>query len=305
MAGVLLAVIVLPRAWFAAFPVAQPELPAAGRRVAVAPGVSVNVLEAGEGPTLVLVHGHPGSAYEWRPLIDALAERGFRVLAYDRVGYGRSDARPDDDFTVDANARELLALLASEGLDRATVVGWSYGGGVGIAAARLDPDRIGRLVLVGSVGPGIENRPGPPGWLMRAVIVPAMGWAMEIPPLASRLRHGFTSSAFAPGPPPDDLSLVHANFSRPHTLDTMLSEGRDLDGRAPIDPASLALPILVVQGEGDALVPVSVAKELHRRAMGSELWVVEAGSHALPVTHPAELADRIVDFTANPPAAPR
>ena len=73
-----------------------------------------------------------------------------------------------------------------------------------------------------------------------------------------------------------DLDLVKANFAQPHTLDTMLSEGRDLDGRAPIDPTPLALPILIVQGAGDVLVPIAVARELDRRAPNSELWIVDA-----------------------------
>ena len=80
----------------------------------------------------MLVHGLPGSAYDWAPLTDALAARGFRVIAYDRMGYGYSDARADGDFTIAANARDLLGLLENQDLSHlleycqlaAKAVGW-------------------------------------------------------------------------------------------------------------------------------------------------------------------------------------
>jgi pimeloyl-ACP methyl ester carboxylesterase len=299
LGSIVLACVVLPWAWFAVFPTTQPDLPTAGRMIEVSPGVSVNALDSGSGRTIVLVHGQPGSAYEWQPMIERLTLRGFRVIAYDRIGYGRSDGRLDDEFTVEANARELAALLDAENLYDVTLVGWSYGGGTSILAARLEPERIGRLILVGSVGPGIEGRPGPPAWIMHGVIRPALRWAMQVPPVGRRVREAFIGVAFAPGTAPEDLSLVHANFARPHSVDTMLSEGRDLDGTAEIDPSSLDVPILIIQGDGDALVPVEIAHELHRLAQNSELWIIEDGSHALPVTHPSELASRIDTFVAS------
>ena len=105
----VLAALALPPLWFRLFREPAPELPPPGRRVALASGVAVNVVEEGAGPAVVLVHGHPGSAYDWRVLAPALAARGFRAIAYDRVGYGRSDARRDGEYTFAANARELLA----------------------------------------------------------------------------------------------------------------------------------------------------------------------------------------------------
>src|SRR5688500_4101468 len=117
------AAIALPPLWFRLFREPAPELPPPGRRVALASGVGVNVLEEGAGPPVVLVHGLPGTAYEWRETSAALAERGRRAIAYDRVGYGWSDPRPDAAFSVESNAAELLGLLEALGLDDVTVVG--------------------------------------------------------------------------------------------------------------------------------------------------------------------------------------
>jgi pimeloyl-ACP methyl ester carboxylesterase len=295
------AALSLPPLWFTAFPEPVAELPPAGRRVEVAPHVAVNVIEAGKGPPVVLVHGHPGSGYDWSPLMRTLAARGYRVLAYDRVGYGRSDGRTNGSYTVGANADELLALLAAEHLRDALVVGWSYGGGVAIVAARKDASRVARLALVGSVGPGIENREGPPPLLMEFIAGPGLTWLARVPPLARRVRTAMTATAFDPDPiAPGYLSQLDANFGRPHTLETFRSEGRDLDGQANLDPSAIDLPILIVHGDRDRLVPLAVGQELHRRAQRSELWVVPGGSHMLPVTHAEALADRIAAFAHEP-----
>jgi pimeloyl-ACP methyl ester carboxylesterase len=301
LAALLAAALLLPPLWYALFPETRPELPPPGRRVEVAPGVGVNLIEAGDGPPLVLVHGHPGCAYDWAPLQRELAARGHRVLAYDRVGYGRSDGRPGGDYTVEANARELLALLEAEGLRDVTLVGWSYGGGTSIVAARRDPERIARLVLVGSVGPGIENREAPPRLVVEFMAGPGLTWLARVPPLARRLRAALTASAFDPDPvPPEFLVQLDANFGRPHTLTTFRSEGRDLGGEADLDPAPIDRRILVAHGDADRLVPLAVGRELFARARRGELRVVPGGSHMLPITHAAELADRIAAFVSVP-----
>jgi pimeloyl-ACP methyl ester carboxylesterase len=294
----LAAFIVLPPIWFAVFPEPKPDLPPPGERVTVSPAQRVNVIEQGRGPAVVLIHGHPGCAYDWRPLMGELATRGFRVLAYDRVGYGYSDIRHNDDYTVDANAEELLGLLDAERLENATVVGWSYGGGVAIVAARKDPSRMSRLVLIGSVGPGIENRDGPPQLLVDFMAGPGFAWLGLVPPLSKRVRSVLTAEAFDPDQvSPHYLSQLNANFARPYTLWTFRHEGRDLDGKtADLDPKNVELPMLIVQGDGDRLVPSLVAEELHRRAPGSQLWMIEGAGHMLPITHPETLAERIAAF---------
>lgn len=297
VAAALIAALALPPLWYAVFPEPAPELPPAGRRVEIAPGIGVNVIEAGTGLPVVLVHGHPGSAYDWGALARELGTRGRRVLAYDRLGYGHSDARGNGAFTVESNARELRALLDADDLRDVVLVGWSYGGGVAIVATREDPSRVSHLVLVGSVGTGVEDRDAPPRLVMELMAAFGLPWLARVPPLDRRVRAAFLAAAFAPEPVADGaLDLMAANFARPHTLATFTSEGRDLGGEADLDPGAIARPILVVHGDGDRLVPLAVAEGLHRRARRGELWVVPGGGHALPVTRARELAERIVAF---------
>ena len=291
------AVIALPPLWFAIFPSPAPELPPAGRSVEIAPGVHVNVLDEGSGPPVVLIHGHPATAYDWDPMLHELAVRGRRAIAYDRVGYGRSDGRTDGNYTVAANADELLALLEALNLEHVELVGWSYGGGTAIAAARKDPSRIDRLVLIGSVGPGIEQREAPPAWAQAILQGPALSWMARVPPLGRRVQAMMTGVAFSPeGITPGYLDQLAANFSAPHTLQTFRSEGGDLGGAAPIDPAPVSLPILVIHGEGDHLVPVAVGRTLAARAPHAQLWLVPNAGHMLPLTRTGQLADRIAAF---------
>ena len=80
--------LALPPLYYRFRTVEMPLLPPAGERIAVRDGMSVNALVKGEGAPVVLVHGLPGSGYDWTPLVDALAARGFAAIAYD-AGYGR------------------------------------------------------------------------------------------------------------------------------------------------------------------------------------------------------------------------
>ncbi len=302
----LLALLVLPPLWFALFPVARTPLPPAERRVALPGGVAVNVLEAGRAgtsPPIVLVHGLPGSAYEWRSTLDALAARGRHALAYDRVGFGHSDPRPDDSpFTVEQNARELLAVLEALDLRGVIVVGWSYGGVTAMAAARQDPSRIAALVLVGSAGPGSETREPP--LLVRMVMSPAgLLWLRAVPPVARGVRTAASQVAFSEQAQPDWwLPLLEANLGRTATGVAYVQEMRGMREQPLPDTGGLEVPVLVVHGDDDRLAPVAIGRELARRAPAGRLVEVPGGSHMLPITH-AELLAREIDGCCTPVAA--
>jgi pimeloyl-ACP methyl ester carboxylesterase len=294
LALLVAAALLLPPLWYAVFRETPPELPPPGRRVVLETGVAVNVVEAGSGPAVVLVHGLPGCAYDWRELSSALAERGLRAIAYDRVGYGYSDARPaGTPFTAEQNAVELVALLDALDVRDATVVGWSFGGATTMLAVRRSPTRIGRIALVGSAGPGIEDQ-GPPPLPVRVMFsAPVLAWVAWVPPAARGLRALSSDAAYSGQPQPDWwMPTLDANFGRPHTPATYRMEGRSFAG-APPDTTGLSLPILVFHGEDDLFAPVAIAHELARRAPHSKLVVVEGGSHMLPITHAGRLADEI------------
>lgn len=298
LALLVAALIALPPQWFRAFGAAPPALPPADRTIGLAAGTALSALDRGSGPPLVLVHGLPGCGHDWSPLVDALAERGHRVIAYDRAGYGRSDPRRAGAYTVDENARDLLALLESEDLRDATVVGWSYGGGTAIRAAILDPARIARLVLIGSAGPWADA-PEDPALFAVLFSKPAMDWMGAVPPVARALQAAISAQAFAPEPvPPWWAAQLAANLGSPHTAHAYRQEGALFAWSEDLDPSPIDRPILVIHGAEDRLVPLQVGHGLHRSAREGRLAVVEGAGHMLPVTRPALLADQIAAFVA-------
>src|SRR5262249_32743677 len=129
--------------------------PPPGRNVAIGNNLTLNLTEIGSGTPVVLVHGLPSCAADWALVPAKLAALGHRVIVYDRAGYGYS-SRPDptpDRYTYSSNARDLTALLESLNIERAALVGWSYGGAVVQTVAQQHPDRVSRLVLLAAVGP--------------------------------------------------------------------------------------------------------------------------------------------------------
>jgi pimeloyl-ACP methyl ester carboxylesterase len=116
-------------------------------RIIKANGINLNVIEQGEGPLVLLCHGFPESSYSWRHQIDALANAGFRSVAPDMRGYGKSD-RPEaiDQYSILHLVGDLVGLLDALDAPSAVVVGHDWGASTAWQAARLRPDRFRAVV---------------------------------------------------------------------------------------------------------------------------------------------------------------
>jgi len=117
-------------------------------------GIKTNYLEAGKGDPVVLIHGSgPGvtSYANWRLVLPALAEN-FRVLAPDMVGFGFSERPANIEYGVQTWADQVVGLMDTLELPTAHVVGNSFGGAIALRIATQHPDRVGKLVLMGSMG---------------------------------------------------------------------------------------------------------------------------------------------------------
>src|SRR5690349_19763531 len=120
---------------------------------------------AGEGPPVVLVHGMVNSSRHWEKVAESLAP-DYRVIAPDLIGHGDT-AGPRGDYSLGAHAARIRDLLAILGVDHATLVGHSYGGGVAMQFFWQFPQRVDRLVLISSGGLGPEVSP-----LLRGAALP-------------------------------------------------------------------------------------------------------------------------------------
>ena len=143
----------------------DPNLPT---RTVTTNGVDLDVVDLGSGPPVVLAHGFPELSYSWRHQVPALAAGGYRVLAPDQRGYGRS-TRPDaiEDYDIEHLTNDLLGLLDDIGEERAVFVGHDWGSMVVWQLALLAPERVAGVV--GMSVPFLPRSPMAPIQVMRQV----------------------------------------------------------------------------------------------------------------------------------------
>jgi pimeloyl-ACP methyl ester carboxylesterase len=280
-------------------------LPPRDRSVAIGDEIELNVREVGAGAPIVLVHGLPSNIGDWAGVPDALAAHGHRVVVYDRAGYGWSSRPPvaDGNYSLASNARDLGALLDQLGIERAALVGWSYGGGIVQTFALAHPERVSRLVLLGSVGP--LNAAAKPDSMERlassAIGPPLFNYVTSVPSLGRGVMEGALAEVFSgtENVPAGYLERSAAQMALPGTIDAWLAEQGD-GGYGALRPESIQIPTLVLHGGDDHAVSVAIANDLAQRLPNDELVVVEGGSHMLPIMHPDLVASQVHAFAVKP-----
>ena len=278
---VLLALLSAPT-WAPRFGLALP-LPPVGMRVRLASGHQINVFDEGIGTPVVLVHGLPGSAHDWRPLPERLIGAGFRVIRYDRIGYGHSSRRvAGESHSIGANASDLLQLLSALRLSRPIVVGWSYGGAVAQYAAIQRPSDIGGLLLVGTDGPG--NLPSRTFARLFAWTLPLRVWGIRAGFPARLGVRRMARQAFQGDAPPWWPERALAVLSPEGVARTWTEEVAGFDPTG-IDAARISVPVTLVHGTEDTFVSPAVSTSLHREIAASVLVTIKGGGHMLPITH--------------------
>jgi len=272
-------------------------------------GHSIAFRIAGEGPAVVLLHGMAGTSAAWRHVMPALARR-FTVVAPDLLGHGAS-AKPRGEYSISAHANVIRDLAVALGIDSATVVGQSFGGGVAMQFAYQYPARCERLVLVSSGGLGPEV-----GALLRTLSVPGAEHVLALA-CSTALRQGSDAVigwlgriGFRPGPVLDEVRSAWASLSDPATRRAFFRTLRavvDQRGQAVSATDRLYLtaqmPTMLVWGGKDTLIPVSHAFAAHEAIPGSRLVVFENAGHFPHCEDPERFVDTLVDFiAASPPA---
>ena len=263
---------------------------------------------AGEGPTLLLIHGMAGSSRTWRGVMPRLAEE-FRVLAPDLPGHGDS-AAPRGDYSLGNLAAFVRDLLVALDIDRVTVVGQSLGGGVAMKFAYQYPEYAERLVLVSSGGLGREV-----SWMLRALALPGAEYVMPVvfPSFVRGIGDRFAGVVEGLGwRAPRVAEMWHA-YSSLIDVEHRAAFVRTL--RAVIEPGGQAIdatnrlylaaevPTLIVWGDKDPIIPVSHAHAAHAVIAGSELEIFEGVGHFPHVEEPERFARTVLDFVHSHPSA--
>jgi pimeloyl-ACP methyl ester carboxylesterase len=272
-------------------------------------GHRVAYRHCGEGPAIVLVHGITARSWTWRYVAPSLAER-YTVLAPDMLGHGES-AKPRGDYSLGAYASGVRDLMTVLGIERATFVGHSLGGGVAMQLAYQFPERCERLVLVSSGGLGREVSP-----LLRAATLP--GSEIVLPLLASsgllelgrRVGSALSAIGLRPGTDVEEIARGHASLHDAearaaflHTLRSIIDPGgQRVDAR---DRLYLAehVPTMLVWGEKDSVIPVKHGYEAQDLVPGSRLEVFEKAGHHPHLDEPARFADLLAEFIDGTDAA--
>ncbi|MFJ6660320.1 alpha/beta fold hydrolase [Streptomyces sp. NPDC091377] len=258
--------------------------------------------EAGEGPTLLLLHGSGPGATGWSNFganLAALADR-FRVIAVDMPGWGASDAVvPQDRDHVEA----ALQLLDALGIEKAAFVGNSMGGLTSIAFAVRHPDRISHLVTMGSGAPGVRlSLFSPGGGLSEGMKILLKGYRDPSPGTLRELVEIMTyDSAFAT----DELVRRRADDARrrPDHLANFLAGGLagGVDpGVTADDLAALRVPSLHFHGRDDRVVHFEHSLKLVSLIPDSRLVLMNRCGHWLQLEHADEFNRLVAGFVSAP-----
>ena len=269
------------------------ERPEIGQSVE-ANGIRTNYLEAGSGDeTVVLVHGSgPGvtSYANWRLVIPALAEH-WRVVAPDMVGFGFSDRPEDVTYSLQTWADQTVGVMDALGIDKAHLVGNSFGGAIALRIATQHPDRVGKLVLMGSMGVPFEITEG-----LDAV----WGYEPSVENMKKVLGY-FTYSAEAIN---DSLAKsryegsIQEGFQEAFSAMVPAPRQRWVEAMTIPDEELKKLPhrTLIVHGREDQVIPVSNSYYLEGILQDADLSVWSKCGHWSMIERNADFNRQVRDF---------
>jgi len=255
----------------------------------------------GSGPVLLLLHGIAGSSGTWLPAMARLESR-FTVVAPDFLGHGASD-KPEGDYSLGNHASAMRDLLHLLGIERATVVGQSFGGGVALQLAYQFPELCERLVLVDAGGLGREV-----SWMLRLLTVPGVELVLPLvfPRVAGEWGDAVARFAEERGvrsPRLSEMWLSYRSLTDPvhrraflRTMRSVIDSGGQ--SVSAIDRLYLAgaLPTLVVWGSDDRIIPVSHAYRAQEALPHSRLVVFDGVGHFPHAEVPERFVGALVDF---------
>jgi len=266
-------------------------------------GRSVSFIEAGSGPVLLLVHGMAGTCDNWGSVIEPLAMK-HTVIAPDFPGHGAS-APGGGDYSLGGLAGGLRDLLLTLGHERATLVGHSLGGGVAMQFTYQFPEMVERLVLVSSGGLGPDVSP-----VLRAAALPGADLFISATAgvgarVGSVLGRGLGAIGLRPSADVAEVARGYATLSDPERRKAFLATLRSVVGTegqrvGALDRLYLAeaLPLLIVWGENDPIIPVEHAREAHAQLPSSHLEIFEDTGHVPQLERPGRFIAVLERFFA-------
>jgi pimeloyl-ACP methyl ester carboxylesterase len=260
----------------------------------LSPGLTIHYLDINPARerVILLLHGLGADGSSWQLQFPALTALGYRILAPDARGFGKSTYPPDSPSSIQETARDFARLLEHLGITRVDVVGISMGGTHALALALDCPELIGHLVLVNTFA---QLRPRSyKGWLyyaLRFVLVHTMGLEVQARTVAARLF-----------PKPDQAELRSMLIQQviqadPKAYRTAMRALAKFDVKRRL--SEIYLPTLVITGERDTTVPQDVQQQLVKAISKARQVLVPGAGHALSVDSPEQFNQILTDFLSN------
>ncbi|MDL4840910.1 alpha/beta fold hydrolase [Aquibacillus rhizosphaerae] len=262
--------------------------------------VELHYEDVGAGKPVVLIHGWPLSGRSWEKQVPALVEAGYRVITYDRRGFGQS-SQPWDGYDYDTLAADLNNLILQLDLQDITLVGFSMGGGeVSRYIGTYGTERVAKAVLAGAIPPFLhKTSDNPDGGFDDETI---QGFLDGVKADRLAFLDAFTTNFFASGDRTDLVTEAFrmynrdiAAFASPKGTLDCISAFSYTDSREDLEKFNL--PTLILHGDADAIVPVEISgQRTHERIPGSQLVLIKDGPHGFNATHAEEFNHELVKF---------
>lgn len=283
------------------------ELP--GRLIELA-GSDTYVVDAGDGPPVLLLHGFADTADSWRRVVPRLLTAGHRVVAIDVPPFGRSTDPADKDGStlVDWYSRFMQELRDELELEEVTLVGHSLGGAIALGTALEQPEAVDRLGLIAPAGLG-----GSPPWWWHAVAGRPVNWAalLKLPnPVAGQaiktgvrsfLEGGLMHDARGMEDVIDHFVALHGGRVE---LAKLLATGRDLipgyDGTLIQRVGELDCPVTVIWGREDRLAPLEHGEAFAQAVPHAVVCILEQCGHYPQIELPSRVSDTLEELLQAP-----
>ena len=262
-------------------------------------GIEIYYEDHGAGQPVVLIHGYPLSGRAWDKQVPAPLEAGYRVITYDRRGFGKS-SQPVTGYDYDTFAADLATLLEHLDLHDAVLAGHSMGTGeVTRYLGRYGSARVARGVLVAPIPPFLRQTPDNPDGVPQGLFD---GFAQAAMADAPAWMKGFLDTFYnfdtLRGTLVSDqawqaswnLAVTASATAAVACIGTWATDFR-------ADLPEIDVPMLVIQGDADQVLPLDKpGQRLPALIKDVQLIVVDGGPHAIPWTHAAQVNTALLDF---------
>jgi non-heme chloroperoxidase len=260
--------------------------------------VKLHYEDYGDGAPVVLIHGYPLSGRAWDKQVPVLLDAGRRVITYDRRGFGGS-SRPATGYDYETFAADLKALMDELDLEDATIVGHSMGTGeVTRYLGNYGSDRVAKAVLVSPIPPFLkqtdDNPEGLPSSLFDGFVESAKA---DVP----KWMKGFLDNFY-------NADQYKGTLVSEEAYEASLNIALDASALAAVaciptwetdfraDLPKLDVPLLVVQGDADRILPFEKTGKRLPGLVDCELTVIEGGPHAIAWTHADQMNEALLQF---------